>query len=69
MLAAHRTLPLGTRVLVQRLDTCQGVIVRIADRGPYYQSRIIDLMPHAADAIGLTHKEGLTMVKLSILEN
>ena len=50
MTAAHRTLPLGTRVRVCH-NGC--VVVRINDRGPFVRGRHIDLTPAAAHAIGL----------------
>lgn len=46
--AAHKTLPLGTIVLVRRLDTGKRVRVVINDRGPYAHGRIIDLSRRAA---------------------
>ncbi|HXH81327.1 MAG TPA: septal ring lytic transglycosylase RlpA family protein [Candidatus Tectomicrobia bacterium] len=46
--AAHRTLPLGTRVRVVDLDTGRAVDVTITDRGPYVDGRIIDLSYGAA---------------------
>ncbi|HPG06515.1 MAG TPA: septal ring lytic transglycosylase RlpA family protein [Saprospiraceae bacterium] len=54
--AAHRTLPLGTKVLVFRPKTGQSVWVTINDRGPYVNSRIIDLSKKAAEALGMVHK-------------
>ena len=53
MTAAHKTLPFGTRVLVQVPRTGREVVVRINDRGPYVKGRIIDLSSAAANAIGL----------------
>ena len=53
MTAAHKTLPFGTRVLVQVPRTGREVVVRINDRGPYVAGRIIDLSSAAANAIGL----------------
>lgn len=46
--AAHKTLPLGTVVVVERLDTGKQVRVVINDRGPYAGGRIIDLSRRAA---------------------
>jgi rare lipoprotein A len=46
--AAHRTLPLGTRVRVTNTRNGRSVEVRINDRGPYGQGRIIDLSEAAA---------------------
>ena len=55
MTAAHRTLPLGTIVVVTHLQTGRRVIVRINDRGPYVdpERRIIDLSRAAARRLGL----------------
>src|SRR6266852_105489 len=51
--AAHRTLPLGTRVRVTNLDTGRSVEVRINDRGPYVAGRVIDLSYAAAQRLGV----------------
>ena len=50
--AAHRTLPLGTRVLVTNLKNGRAVEVRINDRGPSVEGRIIDLSYAAAKELG-----------------
>jgi hypothetical protein len=52
--AAHRTLPLGTFVKVTNLQNHKSVIVRINDRGPYYDEheRILDLSYQAAHMLG-----------------
>lgn len=50
--AAHRTLPFGTRVLATNRKTEDSVQVRINDRGPFVEGRIIDLSYAAARAIG-----------------
>src|SRR5262245_27361001 len=46
--AAHRTLPFGTRVKVTNLGNGRSVVVRINDRGPYAEGRVIDLSEAAA---------------------
>ncbi len=51
--AAHRTLPFGVRVRVTNLATERSVVVRINDRGPFVQGRVIDLSRAAAEAIGM----------------
>ena len=51
--AAHKTLPMGTRVRVTRLDTKKSVVVRINDRGPYIKGRIIDLSGRASAALDI----------------
>ena len=53
--AAHRALPLGTRVRVTNLRNGRSVDVRINDRGPFVAGRIIDLSRAAARALGLLH--------------
>jgi len=52
--AAHRTLPLGTRVRVTNLDNGRSVDVRINDRGPFAANRLIDLSYAAARRLGAT---------------
>ncbi|MDP2644316.1 MAG: septal ring lytic transglycosylase RlpA family protein [Desulfobacterales bacterium] len=53
MTAAHKTLPLGTHVNVKNLSNNREVVVRINDRGPFVQGRIIDLSFTAAKEIGI----------------
>jgi len=64
--AAHRVLPFGTYVKVTRLDNGLSVIVRINDRGPYIDGRIIDLSPAAAKRIHMIGT-GVTQVKLEVV--
>jgi rare lipoprotein A len=66
MTAAHRTLPFGTVVRVERRDTGAGVEVRVNDRGPFVKGRIIDLSYAAARVIGLD-VDGVAPVKLRVL--
>ncbi|MFM6986229.1 MAG: septal ring lytic transglycosylase RlpA family protein [Hydrogenophaga sp.] len=61
--AAHRTLPMGTRVRVRSVATGQMVVVRINDRGPARPTRIIDLSEAAIEALGVRHR-GVTAVEL-----
>jgi rare lipoprotein A len=51
--AAHKTLPLGARVMVSNPRTGKQIVVRINDRGPYLGNRILDLSEAAAQALGL----------------
>ncbi len=67
MVAAHKTLPLGTKVLVKCLDTQKSVLVTIVDRGPFSKGFVIDLSKEAGDKLGLRTK-GTTRVRLSILK-
>ena len=53
MTAAHTTLPLPTYVEVTALDTGRRIIVRVNDRGPFAQGRIIDLSRGAAEELGI----------------
>ncbi len=64
MTAAHRLLPLGTRVLVTDLRTHKSVKVLINDRGPFWPDRILDLSYGAARKVG---DEGLDPVRIKIL--
>jgi rare lipoprotein A len=66
MTAAHKTLPMHTRVRVTRLDTGRSVIVRINDRGPFKAGRIIDLSDAAAEALGMKMM-GLAQVKIDVV--
>lgn len=63
MTAAHKSLPFGTLVLVTVLDTGRQVIVRINDRGPFIEGRIIDLSKAAAVQIGLD-RTGIAEVRI-----
>lgn len=66
MTAAHKTLPMNTVVRVTNLDNGQKTVVRINDRGPFVESRIIDLSFASAKEIGLMGK-GSASVKLEVL--
>lgn len=64
--AAHRTLPLGTKVLVTNVRNRKSVEVLINDRGPWTAGRIIDLSAAAAERVGLG-KTGKILVQLEIV--
>jgi rare lipoprotein A len=68
MTCAHRTLPFGTRLRVTDTETGQSVTVRVNDRGPYVEGRIIDLTTAGAEALGITGR-GLAKVKLDVIED
>ena len=51
--AAHRTLPFGTRVRVTNPSNGESVVVRVNDRGPFHDDRVIDVSTAAAKQIGL----------------
>jgi rare lipoprotein A (peptidoglycan hydrolase) len=65
--AAHKRLPLGTYVKVTNLRNDRWVIVRVNDRGPVPQSRIIDLSYGAAQILGM-RADGVERVRLDIVE-
>src|ERR671938_1384822 len=62
--AAHKTLPLGTRVRVVNRQNGRSVVVRINDRGPYVRGRVIDLLRAAARAIFSTGVAKVSIVRL-----
>ena len=64
--AAHRTLPLGSRVLVHNLENDRRVVVRINDRGPFIQGRDIDLSYGAARQLGMV-PDGIARVEITPL--
>jgi rare lipoprotein A len=64
--AAHRTLPFGTIVRVTRTDTGDSVDVRINDRGPFVEGRVIDLSRAGAQAIAMTGA-GVVPVRLTVI--
>jgi rare lipoprotein A len=69
MTAAHRRLPLGTKVLVENRDTGEQVEVKITDRGPYADTkrRVIDLSKAAAESIGMV-EQGVAPVRVVVTE-
>lgn len=67
MTAAHRTLPFNSRVRVTNMDNGKSVIVRINDRGPFKDDRVIDLSLEAAKRLELIGS-GTTRVRLQVLE-
>ena len=64
--AAHRTLPMGTRVKVKNLHNGREVVVRINNRGPYVKGRIIDLSSKAAKDLRMTGA-GVVPVEVIVL--
>ena len=65
--AAHKTLPLGTRVRVTNLTNGRSAVVRINDRGPYKGGRVIDLSEAAALQIDMTGP-GLARVAIEVVQ-
>jgi len=64
--AAHRTLPLGSVVRVVNLANGKHLHVRITDRGPYVNSRILDLSRGAATRLGMM-EGGLSVVRVQLV--
>ena len=64
--AAHRTLPLGTRLRVVNLENGRVVRVRVNDRGPYVEGRVLDLSREAARALEMVER-GVALVKFEIV--
>ncbi len=64
--AAHKTLPLGTRVRVTNLRNGESVDVKINDRGPYHKGRVLDLSKGAAREIGMLGA-GTAKVKVEVI--
>lgn len=64
--AAHRSIPLGTKVRVTNIRNHKSVEVSINDRGPRHAGRVIDLSAAAAGQIGMK-KTGNALVKLEII--
>ena len=64
--AAHKTLPLPSAVKVTNLKNNKSIVLRINDRGPFVNDRIIDLSSKAADILDLK-REGTGLVRVQIL--
>jgi rare lipoprotein A len=64
--AAHRTLPLGTKIKVTNVANGRSVIVRVNDRGPFVRSRLIDVSLGAAREINMV-RSGKAQVRLEIV--
>lgn len=64
--AAHRTLPFGSRVRVTHADSLKSVVVKIIDRGPYVDGRVIDLSQAAFEALAPL-SSGVARVRLEVV--
>lgn len=65
--AAHKTLPLGSVVVVTNLENQKKVVLRINDRGPFVEGRILDVTKAAADELGFTNK-GTAKVEIEVIK-
>ncbi len=66
MTAAHKILPMNTMLLVTNLDNGRRTVVRVNDRGPFVQGRIIDLSYRAATELGMK-KAGIARVHIQAI--
>jgi len=64
--AAHRTLPFGTMVEVKNLANNRKVVVKVNDRGPFVEDRIIDLSKGAAEQLDMI-RTGTAEVELKVI--
>ena len=65
--AAHRTLPFGTKLQVTNIETGKSVMVRVNDRGPYVDGRVLDLSRYAAESLGIVD-QGVAKVHMAIVQ-
>jgi rare lipoprotein A len=63
---AHRTYPMGTRLLVTNVRNGKSVVVRVNDRGPFGSGRLLDLTRRAATELGFI-RQGIAMVTMEPL--
>jgi len=68
MTAAHKTLPLPTYVRVENLNNGRSVVVKVNDRGPFVNDRIIDLSFAAAEKLGIVGP-GIARVEISVVDS
>jgi rare lipoprotein A len=64
--AAHRTMPFGTRLRVTNVENGRSVVVRVNDRGPWVNDRVLDVSLAAAKALGMVG-DGVTKVEVVVL--
>ncbi len=67
MTAAHRTLPLNSLIKVTNIQTGQSVVVRVTDRGPFVQGRVLDLSMASAKAAGVW-RPGIAKVRIDVYQ-
>lgn len=67
LVAAHRSYPFGTVLRVTNLANGRSVTVRVIDRGPFVEGRILDLSRRAAEELGFI-EAGLTEVRIEVIE-
>ncbi|MGO8757756.1 MAG: septal ring lytic transglycosylase RlpA family protein [Terracidiphilus sp.] len=67
MTAAHRTLPMGSLVVVTNVKTGQSSAMRITDRGPFVVDRMLDLTIASAKAVGV-YRTGMALVRMDVYQ-
>jgi rare lipoprotein A len=65
--AAHRTLPMGSLIVVTNEKTGQSATMRVTDRGPFVQGRVLDLSMASAKATGV-YRAGLATVRIDVYQ-
>lgn len=63
---AHKELPLGTIVMVKNLENDKEVMLKINDRGPFVEGRVLDVSEYAAEVLGFK-EQGLTTVGIRVI--
>jgi peptidoglycan lytic transglycosylase len=64
--AAHRTMPFGTRLRVTNVENGRSVVVRVNDRGPWVNDRVLDVSQAAAKSLGMIG-DGVTKIEIVVL--
>jgi rare lipoprotein A len=67
MTAAHRTLPMGSLIVVTNEKTGQSATMHVTDRGPFVQGRLLDLSMASAKATGV-YRAGLATVRIDVYQ-
>ena len=67
MTCAHRSLPLGSLVRVTNLRNHRSLVVRVNDRGPFLESRVVDLSYAAAQRLGFSQR-GTAKVRIDLVD-
>jgi len=66
MAGAHKTVPLPATMRVTNLNNGRSVVIRVNDRGPFIEGRVVDVTPAVAKKLGF-YERGLTDVKVEVL--
>jgi len=63
---AHQTLPFHTRIRVENLDNGRSIVLRVTDRGPFVDGRIVDVSRKAAQELGMMGP-GTARVRITVV--